>query len=402
MTAPINFSPRTDLLATCVQQIENLPHSFDISIRGYELFDPVPAKTNNTSKVQKMRIEFTNGSQNCRKVSVIVKIPYGSSNDCWEVCKMLHFYDKEAIVYEKVMPRIHELLGSEIAPIMYTSDEQHVLFLEDLSERGYRVQLDGQLDAEHCMVAVQQLARLHAASHVLDKEQPGAICELVKRQLFVQELSLTRPLGELKPFLKALFRRHSLSEESLVQFFTAVEKASTVIVSSMESCRFQFNVLNHGDMKVHNLLFQQLGKEVNGCRIIDFQGCRWSSPALDVFMFAIMAMDFSVYANSFDEILQKYLLTLNATLKMMNYESAYTKADFLIDLGNINAFKLHCLLFTAQIDVRELINDIDYSVFLVPSEERIEKVCSDRKFLQKFLFWFGEFEKSGVFENFCD
>lgn len=395
----MHFSPGADLLVACVQQIENLPHSSDISIRSYELLDSFPAKTNNTSSVRKMKIQFAEGLQNCRTVSVIVKIPYGNLQACWEFCKMKHFYDKEAIVYQKMIPRIHKLLRSEIAPIMYTSDAEQVLFLEDLSEKGYQVQLDGQLDTEHCMVAVQQLARLHAASHVLDKEEPSAICELLKRQTFVHGILLTKTAEQLRPFLEALFRRHHLEEESLVQFFSAVEKASTVIVSSMESRRFQFNVLNHGDMKGHNLLFQLRDdeKKTLNCRIIDFQGCRWSSPAFDVIMLAIMSMDGDVYANHFDEILQNYILTLTTTLKMFNHESVYTKANLLSDLASTNAFKLYCLLFVTLIDIRELFNDIDYSDLLVPSEERIEKVCTDRKFFKKFSFWFFELEKSGVF-----
>lgn len=267
----MNFKPDEKLVLQCLLNIEGLTESTGVRIRRTEIQDDVPAKINNTSKVLKMKIEYEVRGE-ARKASVAIKIPFLRAEIVYEFFKVRQFFVKEVRFYESIAPRIRTLLGADMAPTLFASDEQQVLYLDDLSVCGYRIQTEGQLDAEHSDVVVRHLARMHAASHVLHRADPQLFDDLVVRQFLVGDDFVANLYVEVKPLLVALARARCLPAEMVDRFDVAVRKARRDIAGNMDSSRFDFNVLNHGDLKGHNIFFKhdQRGKPVR-CSLIDFQ-----------------------------------------------------------------------------------------------------------------------------------
>lgn len=392
------YVPEEKLLQICVQHMEGQADPTGISIRAYKFQDVIPAKTNNTSKVLKMRIHYDCEGHPATSMSVMVKIPFGKSLATYHKCKGWAFFDKEAVVYRSVLPRLHKLLGTKMAPIGYASDERQVLFLEDLSARGYSVRVDGPLDVEHSIATVRQLARFHAASYVLEQENPLAMGELVKKSFFVNKLHFDNILDDVTPFLRIFLPRVEVPHKSVVNFFNYLQQLAHQFESDVHDSRFPFEVLTHGDVKSHNVMFSYDDQSrVEDSRLIDFQGCCWSSPVRDVMMLAITSMDHHVYANHFQDILRMYLLALNGTLESLLHKPMFTESDFYADSTRLNSFKLFYLLFFTRTCIRVAINQLDYETKLVLNDDSVEVVYANHEFREKFLFWFYELEKWGAF-----
>lgn len=267
----MEFVPDRKVLMNCVLKIEGLTDSTGVWIRRVDIQDDVPIHTNNTSKVVKARIEYEVRGE-VKMASLAVKIPFLRTKVVYEFFKGLQFFVKEARFYKSLVPRMQKMLQSEIAPTLFASDEQQVLFLDDLSAQGYRVQVEGQLDAEHSAVVLQHLARMHASSHVLHREDPRSFDDLIKQQFLIGDDFIGNSYLEVKPLLGALARVRCLSQETVERFESAVEKARVDIASNLGSSRFGFCVLNHGDLKAHNILFKydERCRPVR-CSLIDFQ-----------------------------------------------------------------------------------------------------------------------------------
>lgn len=277
----MEYVPDQKLLMRCVLKVEGLTDSAGLRIRRVDIQDSVPIHTNNTSKVVKAKIEYEVAGE-AKVAALAVKIPFLRTKLVYEMCKTRRFFDKEARFYEAIVPRLQKLLHAQVTPTLFAVDELHVLCMDDLSARGYRVRVDGRLDAEHSVVALQHLAGMHAASYALSREDPLLFDDFVKQQFLIGDDFTGKLYVEVKPLLVALARMRCVSPETVARFDAAVEKARSDISENLDGSKFDFSVLNHGDLKAHNILFgyDERCRPVQ-CRLIDFQvqllGLSWFS-----------------------------------------------------------------------------------------------------------------------------
>lgn len=87
-----------------------------------------------------------------------------------------------------------------------------------------------------------------------------------------------------------------------------------------------FKVLNHGDLWMNNLLFQEGEKQIE-MQFIDFQLSFWGSPAGDLLYFLISSISDEFKIAKFDELIECYHEALVDSLKRLNYVDAIPTLD---------------------------------------------------------------------------
>lgn len=129
--------------------------------------------TNFLSEFFKMRISYTILSKNDKKISrQIADIVMKSEPISGIQLTMVRdqgLFICELTMLKEVLPKIEKLVQKQLGPkLWYGSPEFRILVMENLSERGF-VMKDRQkgLSMEHCLLVIEQLAKLHAGSVAL-------------------------------------------------------------------------------------------------------------------------------------------------------------------------------------------------------------------------------------------
>ncbi|XP_011706596.1 PREDICTED: uncharacterized protein LOC105461788 [Wasmannia auropunctata] len=92
-----------------------------------------------------------------------------------------------------------------------------------------------------------------------------------------------------------------------------------ILLDATKLSEDEFNVINHGDFHVNNVLFKydNDGKPIDPI-FVDFQECVYASPAVDLLFFFNTSLCLDVIENKRDILLNEYLSTLSATIKQLN------------------------------------------------------------------------------------
>lgn len=96
------------------------------------------------------------------------------------------------------------------------------------------------------------------------------------------------------------------------------QKLLTSWISIAEPMRNGFKVLAHGDAWLNNMMF----RSDEDVLLIDFQGCAWASPALDLEYFMISSVSDDVKITHFDELMKFYHEELVESLTKLKYDEA--------------------------------------------------------------------------------
>lgn len=87
-----------------------------------------------------------------------------------------------------------------------------------------------------------------------------------------------------------------------------------------------FNVLNHGDFWSSNIMANYLSNgEINELLLLDFQICKWGSPAQDLLFFITISAAKDIRVKEFDHFVEIYHEHLVKCLKNLKYEKPLPK-----------------------------------------------------------------------------
>lgn len=233
--------------------------------------------------------DFTHKGDNYATVVTSVKATFtlhGKENNVSYIVKLNHkrpymkgisefgimIFHKESDYYEKIIPKLSSMLtlagkrALRVPKWYYSSlqEEEEVIFLEDLRPRGFQM-FDRKkgMDVGHATLVVQELARLHAASLLL-QERSGTQ-ELEDLFDFLKK-DWTNFTDEPGSFLHMLFGNHIANAEVMLKKvggYIAAEKWLARIKGSyvdlldrMLVRQAPFKVICHGDCWNNNLLFR--------------------------------------------------------------------------------------------------------------------------------------------------
>lgn len=82
----------------------------------------------------------------------------------------------------------------------------------------------------------------------------------------------------------------------------------------------EFKVLNHGDLWSGNILLSNsLACDIKDLRFVDFQRCKWGSPAQDLWELIICSSHHSLRIKHFDYFVRIYHTHLVQCLQLLHY-----------------------------------------------------------------------------------
>lgn len=105
-----------------------------------------------------------------------------------------------------------------------------------------------------------------------------------------------------------------------------------VCATYQEKCRgWGFNVLNHGDFHIRNLMFKRKNGNVEDVKFLDFQICNWGSPAIDLSLLVHVNGDKHV-AERREEVYFRYYESFRDYLKRFGYSKIPSLLDLKLEI----------------------------------------------------------------------
>jgi aminoglycoside phosphotransferase (APT) family kinase protein len=139
------------------------------------------------------------------------------------------------------------------------------------------------------------------------------------------------PMPDDSPFVQGFYRMFNAFVEAVKNYgdcdvYAAkisnwdVKKLTTQWVDVAEPMRCGFQILNHGDIWLNNMMFKsdEEGKPLD-VSMIDFQGPFWGSPVNDLMYFLISSVADDIKIDHFDELVGFYHDQLCSSLKSLKY-----------------------------------------------------------------------------------
>ncbi|XP_015190308.1 PREDICTED: uncharacterized protein LOC107073906 [Polistes dominula] len=316
-----------------LQFVENIlkKSENDDSIRVIDIFSkPATSKGDNyTSDMYRLSVEISckQGGQReiTKKKSLIVKVAPSGDTLKSDLIEKSQIFDTEMSMMMNLLKKMNDLVGPAHilgARVFYIQKEYPVfLVIEDLAPLGFRM-ADRQagLDLAHSLLAMRGLARFHASSLAVCEKEPN------HKTIYTKGIYYSGHPPELTCFF-------SLGTKSLAaqvknwpnfeKYAEKIDKLSDKIYS--ETCKVikcrddEFNVINHGDFWVNNMMFRYNDERKPIDHIfVDFQMCTYTSPALDLQYFLSTSPNDDVYENKKDTLINEYYTTLCNTMKQLN------------------------------------------------------------------------------------
>ncbi|XP_014606111.1 PREDICTED: uncharacterized protein LOC106787889 [Polistes canadensis] len=303
----------------------------DDSIRVIDICSkPATAKGDNyTSDMYRISAEISCKQAGEREVtektSLIVKVaPTGDTlkSDLIEKSKI---FDTEISMMMNLLKKMNDLVGPGHtlgARIYYVQKEYPVfLVIEDLAPLGFRM-ADRQagLDLTHSLMAMRGLARFHASSLAICEKEPN------NKTIYTRGIYFNGHPPELTSFFSLGTKCLAAQVKqwpNFEKYAEKIDKISDKIYS--ETCKVlkqqddEFNVINHGDFWVNNMMFRynDEGKPIDHI-FVDFQMCVYGSPALDLQYFLSTSPNNDVYENKKETLINEYYSTLCKTMKQLD------------------------------------------------------------------------------------
>lgn len=278
------------------------------------------------SDLYEASIRYTVSSKNGRTkfertTNFIIKVELSN-----EVLQMLvrqqNLFLTELRVLRDVMPKIKQILGQQLGPqLWYGSMNPPALIMEDLRKRKF-IMKDRQkgLSFEHCRLAVEQIAKLHAGSVAVFEKNPGMIdsfrdggivsVKCPKSFLRMMEVSLIRIGKEIRTWSD---EKCANTADKLIKLS---ENISSRCIDAFKSDPDEFCVLNHGDCWINNMMFREneKGQPIEHV-LVDYQMSVYTSPAIDLIYFLNICPEFAVKYDNDDYFLEIYLDVLQETMR---------------------------------------------------------------------------------------
>ncbi|XP_063889126.1 uncharacterized oxidoreductase dhs-27-like [Scylla paramamosain] len=282
------------------------------------------------------------------EVVYVVKINSGKTfgnNDLIEIA-----FQKECKFFLDIAPQINSVLKEigqreiNVPKCFHASLEKgkEVIFLEDLRARGYKMADRKQgLDKAHTTLVLMELARLHAASVLLQNKTPD------------------EDLGEKYPYLKIgmaycirnydamknMIKESAVLAQTITKKVGGYERVTAWIDTIIPKLRDIFEQLEcgepkvvcHGDCWINNLLFRysETGRPED-VMLLDLQLTGHSVPAADLNYLLYTSMTGDVRKPNIEAFLGSYYTTFKDIMEAGGQTVPFTQAQLLKDFRENN------------------------------------------------------------------
>ncbi|KAH8318866.1 hypothetical protein KR074_008364 [Drosophila pseudoananassae] len=306
--------------------IPSLEPNFDKIVGGSWTSATKPGD-NFASKLLKVDIEAQLKDNTKKSFSFIVKVHISHGGVDFSV---FNLFPKEIEVYSKYVPGFEKLYQEAGVPVTFSPKSfrlnkdiaEEYLILENLQSSGFKMcdRTQG-LDLEHTKSVLKKLAQWHAAS-LKYKELNGAYPPKYDNGIYSEQsapvfkgmfaLTAHSCLAHLAKFDGAEEYVHKLSPI----FETAVDK----LIEDSKINEKEFNVLNHGDSWINNIMFQYDGEgQLKETFLLDHQVTKYGNPAQDLYYFIMSSTQLEIKVDKFDSLINWYHQNLDEHTKLLKY-----------------------------------------------------------------------------------
>ncbi|EAT35124.1 AAEL012683-PA [Aedes aegypti] len=271
-----------------------------------------------------------------RKLVVLCKIP--PINDARrQQFGSMPIFDREVTAYSNLLPIMYEFqrekgiteemnIGFFNAPQCYLAyvdapKEESVIIMDDLRLKDYRMwNKMVPVNYEHARLLMIQLGRLHAVSLALKDQRPevfeqfkvpdplSAMMGANEGFTMMMNLSIDRATTVLEPH-----------EEKARQKLIKLKETMFDDIATITSPDYAepYAVLGHGDCWINNMIYSYKRGVPTGVVLLDWQICRYVSPALDLLYFIFGCTDEAFRRQHYDEMIRIYYDSLKQLLEKL-------------------------------------------------------------------------------------
>ncbi|XP_014257216.1 uncharacterized protein LOC106671000 [Cimex lectularius] len=266
-------------------------------------------------------------------------------------------FSTEVKIYRDVFPAMENLLleyGNNDEPLwphcLGQLDDTKIV-LQDLKELGYKI-IDRQkgMDYEHASMTMGALAKFHALSVAL--VQRGLISpDGYSKFVFGGDFDVMNEhlRSNFETLHRAISTTWSCEWSDIIERLGKLPKKA---VNILRECRKKgkFNVLNHGDPWVNNIMFRypKGSTEPESIRFVDFQLSHYDSYAFDLHYFMSTSIAPDILPSA-DRLLLEYTETLAASLRFFGINDSPTYADVLVEMKRTEFFGLVAAVTVAPV-----------------------------------------------------
>uniref|UniRef100_A0A182JZL1 CHK domain-containing protein n=1 Tax=Anopheles christyi TaxID=43041 RepID=A0A182JZL1_9DIPT len=336
---------------------------------GYDVNFATKKGDNYASEMYRVSVRYDIGT--VVEKSIILKVmPSGELQQ--QVMQENSIYAREMVIYNRIMPKIYQLLSSIgdcsiISPLCLSTANtpKQLLVFEDVNEQGFKM-VDRRfgLDYDHARLVVVKLAKLHACSRIVHEADPtlfeltmeGCISEDPKKQTFLPYYR--RCVGQVVRLVQqwnkegrwdSILRKLEKLQDKIIPYGCAVYRRR-------EDC---FNVLNHNDIWVNNMMFRYgEGVGVKDVLLLDYQLSYYGSPGVD--------LNFFLYGSLQPKL---YHTTLRWTLEELDYGGTIpTLPDIHVEIIRKGFHRVNAVFQQLPVAMMERSEDADMDLILGEGE----------------------------------
>ncbi|XP_043288399.1 uncharacterized protein [Venturia canescens] len=328
----IEYSPWLipDLIQNILRQSENDER---IKVRSVTSKPATADGDNYMSDISRVSIEFTRSRTDdgaTEMKTLIFKVSLKKDRAACDLAKKFESFETEIQMMQNTMAKMNEILNENDyrlnARVFHARlEEPSFLVLEDLVARGFHL-ADKQtgLDLDHCMLLMRGLAKFHASSIAVYEKDPSCI-KRHRKGMYNKECP-----EEMQSIFKEAFKALSVEVKNWPEldpiYSQKLLQLSEVCIDKGVKCsecrENEFNVLNHGDAWINNLMFRYDDEgKVDNQIFLDFQICSWTCPAFDLVISLSSVPNDDVYIHHFDLLVAEYSKTLTNTMLRINCET---------------------------------------------------------------------------------
>lgn len=323
-------------------------HNESLKVLDYDIEMATSTGDHYASHMFRVNLRIKRGNErskdDCEKLSVIVKAP--AAGVMKEETRVWKAFEKEGAALSRILPLAKKILKtaypdqSPFGALCYYNDvpPNEVLVLEDLRPSGFVLadRFQG-FDMEHTTLVLTSLAKLHAASVIINENNPDLMEPFHNSFWKPENFSNAEKFfkGPLKQYSKAVLNwpEFEKKEQYSEKFKNMENILREKLLPLWKRNDKKVNVLLHGDSWVNNFMFRydSTGK-VAEIRFVDFQLAFFNSLVMDLHYFIFSSTSLDIKFKKLDTFLKIYHEAFVSTLEKLNYKISFTfdqlKSDF--------------------------------------------------------------------------
>ncbi|KAH8293882.1 hypothetical protein KR054_006114 [Drosophila jambulina] len=292
-----------------------------------------------------------------------------------------NMFPKEIEMYSKYVPAFEKLYKDAGSSVTFSAKsfvltkpvKEEYLLMENLQSSGFKMadRMKG-LDMEHMRSSLKKLAQWHAAS-IKYKELNGPYPPRYKDGIYIEQTRDTfhNMFASAKKSYIEILGKFDGAEEYVGKLGWILDNHVDQVLEDAKIDETEFNVLNHGDAWINNIMFQYDDEgHLKETFLLDHQNAKYGNPAQDLYYFIMSSAELDIKVDQFDYLIRWYHENLTEHAKLLKYNGVVPSLNELHGiLIKHPAFAAGTVISTLTVCLQETDEDFNTEAFFTENEE---------------------------------